>query len=75
MANGRDRVGPAPPRARPVRRARRRQLVLLRRRRLCVAEDFTRYDRHAVGGIRRCVGLVRRTEALVYLLRLGYAAA
>jgi predicted transport protein len=26
---------------------------------ICVAEDFTRYDRHAVGEIRRCIDLVR----------------
>jgi predicted transport protein len=26
---------------------------------ICVAEDFTRYDRHAVGEIRRCIALVR----------------
>jgi predicted transport protein len=26
---------------------------------ICVAEDFTRYDQHAVGEIRRCIDLVR----------------
>jgi predicted transport protein len=26
---------------------------------ICVAEDFTRYDRHAVGEIRRCIDLIR----------------
>jgi predicted transport protein len=26
---------------------------------ICIAEDFTRYDRHAVGEIRRCIDLVR----------------
>jgi predicted transport protein len=26
---------------------------------ICVAEDYTRYDRHAVGEIRRCIDLIR----------------